>query len=96
MQLISVAAGAPELFPDLPAGVFAVSYDAMTKERARLALSHGGGIDTILFALLAGVGIVVVVALLVFGFSTAEYNAERDAEQAASAETGNSVEMGTN
>ncbi len=94
--MFSVAAGAPAQCPPLPAGVFAVSYDAMTKDRARLALSHGGGIDAILFALLAGAGIVVVVALLVFGFRTAERNAERDAEQTKTVETGNSTEMGTN
>ncbi len=73
-----------------------MSYDAMTKERARLALSHGGGIDSILFALLAGAGIVVVVALLVFGFSTAERNAELDAKQTSREINGNSTEMGTN
>lgn len=96
MQSIAVAAGAPARRVPLSAGVFAVSYDSLTKERIRLALSHGGGIDSILFALLAGAGIVVVVVLLVFGFSTAENNAERDAKQAKTVENGNSAEMGTN
>ena len=96
MQSIAVAAGAPARRLPLSTGVFAVSYDSLTKERIRLALSHGGGIDSILFALLAGAGIVVVVVLLVFGFSTAENNAERDAKQAKTVENGNSAEMGTN
>lgn len=73
-----------------------MSNDAMTKERARRAMSHGGGIDGILFALMAGAGIVVMVALLVFGFSTAEDSAERDVEHATAVENGKSSEMGTN
>lgn len=73
-----------------------MSHDAMIKERARRALSHGGGIDSILFALLAGAGVVAAVALLVFGFRTAEGNAERDVEHSQAAETRSSSEMGTN
>lgn len=70
--------------------------DSMQNERARRALSHGGGIDGILFLLVAGAGIVVVVGLLIFGLSAAESNAERDAEITPSTRSTDKSEIGTN
>ena len=68
----------------------------MINERARRALSHGGGIDGILFMLLAGAGIAVMVGLLMFGLSAAESNAERDAKQTPTNGSRDSSEIGTN
>ena len=68
----------------------------MTNERARRALSHGGGIDGILFMLLAGAGIVMVVGLLILGLNTAKSNAERDAEMTPSSGMNDKTEFGTN
>ena len=73
-----------------------VSYDSTTNERARLALSHGRGIDGILFLLIAGAGIVIVVGLLIFGLSAAESNAERDAEITPTSRNSDKSEIGTN
>lgn len=68
----------------------------MTNERARRALSHGGGIDGILFMLMAGAGIMMVVGLLIFGLSAAESNAERDAKKTPNTGRTKSPEIGTN
>ena len=73
-----------------------VSNDSIQKERARRALSYGGGLNGILFLLVAGAGIVVVVGLLIFGLSAAESNAERDAEITPSSRNADKSEMGTN
>jgi hypothetical protein len=73
-----------------------MSYDSTTNERARRALSHGKGIDGILFMLMAGTVILIVVGLLIFGLSTAESNAERDAEIGPSASMTDKSELGTN
>ena len=73
-----------------------MSYDSLKNERARRALSHGGGIDGILFLLVAGARIVIVVGLLKFGLSAAESNAERDAEITPSSRNSDQSEIGTN
>ena len=56
-----------------------LALNTMTTDRARRALSHGGGIDSILFLLLAGAGIGMIVLLIMAGLQTAEASATRDA-----------------
>lgn len=73
-----------------------LANDSTTNERARRALSQRGGIDGILFMLLAGAGTVVVVGLLIFGLSAAESNAERDAEHTQPTGKLDPSEFGTN
>ena len=72
-----------------------MSTDAMSNERVRRALSHGGGIDGILLMLLAGAVIVAVVGLFIFGLSAAESNAERDAEHTQPTGRRDPSEIGT-
>lgn len=66
----------------------------MTTDRARRALSHGGGIDSILFLLLAAAGIGVVVMLIVAGLQSAEASATRDAGTASQSMATQSAEIG--
>lgn len=47
-------------------------------ERARRALTHGNGLDGVLFTLLTMVGVALLIGLLVFSFQSAETSAERD------------------
>ncbi len=75
---------------------FTVADYAMHNERARRALSYGGGIDGILFLLALGAAIVMVMGLLIFGLNAAELNAERDAEISPSTLSTNTSEIGTN
>ncbi len=72
-----------------------MSADAMSNERVRRALTHGRGIDGILFTLVAGAVIVAVVGLLIFGLSAAESNAERDAEHTQTTGSLDPSEIGT-
>jgi hypothetical protein len=54
-----------------------LSLDTLTTARARRALSHGGGIDGVLFMLIAAVGVGLVVVLVMVGLQTAETQAEK-------------------
>ena len=56
-----------------------LALNTMTTDRARRALSHGGGIDSILFLLLAAAGVGMIVLLIMAGLQTAEASATRDA-----------------
>jgi len=71
-----------------------VALDNLTTDRARRALSHGGGIDGILFMLLAGAGIGLAVVLIVAGLQTAETQATRAAGQSQSTMNRQAAEIG--
>lgn len=58
-----------------------VALDTLTTTRARRALSHGGGIDTIVFLLLAAAGVGMLVVLIVAGLQKAETNATQAAHE---------------
>lgn len=55
----------------------AVALDSLTNQRIRKSLTHGGGIDGVLFTILAGVGIVTAILILIAGLQTAENKAEQ-------------------
>lgn len=71
-----------------------MALDTMTTDRARRALSHGGGIDSILFLLLAAAGIGMVVVLIVAGLQSAEASATRDAGAASHSMAKKTAEIG--
>lgn len=71
-----------------------MALDTMTNDRARRALSHGGGIDGILFLLMAAAGIGMVVMLIVAGLQSAEASATRDAGRASHSMATQSAEIG--
>jgi hypothetical protein len=71
-----------------------LALDTMTTDRARRALSHGGGIDGILFLLLAAAGIGTVIMLIVAGLQSAEASATRDAAAASQSMAAQSAEIG--
>lgn len=73
-----------------------MNLDALTKDRARRALTHGRGIDGVLYALLAVAGIGMVGIVLVAGLRTAETQAERDAGQSSPRAASKSSEIGEN
>lgn len=71
-----------------------MALDTMTTNRARRAMSHGGGIDSILFLLLAVAGIGMVVILIVAGLQSAEASATRDAGASSRSTNSKSAEIG--
>jgi hypothetical protein len=71
-----------------------VALDTMTTDRARRALSHGGGIDSILFLLLAVAGIGMLVMLIIAGLQSAEASATRDAGAASRSMASQAAELG--
>lgn len=71
-----------------------LAIDTLTTNRARRALSHGGGIDGVLFLLLAAAGIGMVVVLIVAGLQSAEASATRDAGAVHPAMNSKSAEIG--
>ena len=74
-----------------------MAIDTQISDRARRSLSHGGGIEGILFTLIAGAGIGLVVVLLIVGLRTAESNATRDTREGRTAVRGDQAsELGTN
>ena len=71
-----------------------MALDTLTTDRARRALSHGGGIDGILFSLLAAAGIGMVVVLIVIGLQSAETSATRATGASQPSMNAKSAEIG--
>ena len=72
-----------------------MAIDLATSERARRALSHGGGIDGIIFMLMSAAGIGLVVILLVVAMQRAEFRAtQATGETSDRPQTVESTEIG--
>ena len=73
-----------------------MSLATLTQDQRRRALSHGRGIDGIVFMLMAAAGIALVVVLLIAGLQTAEKQAKREAAQSRSPQANSASEIGAN
>lgn len=64
--------------------------------RVRRALTHGGGLDGLLFSLLSLVGVALLIGLLVFSFQSAGQRAERDTQSETAPRRTTQSELGDN
>jgi urea transporter len=71
--------------PSTPSGV-----------RARRALTHGNGLDGVLFTFLTLAGVALLIGLLVYSFQSAETSAERDTGGRSPAAASERTELGDN